>query len=100
MIKPSIGRIVWYWPLPGDIEQISPEQPVPAIVTYVYHDSLVNLAVFSSYGVAHPKTSVHLAQDDVPVPGQAEWMPFQKDQAAKIVPPAQKDAVSTGIPQP
>ena len=85
MIVPSIGRVVWFWP-----ETTSSgawvDQPLAAIVTYVWNERMVNLAVFDRNGVAHSRTSVTLLQDDdAPNEGghYCEWMPFQKGQAAK-----------------
>jgi hypothetical protein len=86
MIKPTIGRVVWY---KNDDEYIKahndPAQPLAAIITYVHDDRLVNLAVFDMYGVAISRTLVPLLQDDDKEPGihYCMWMPYQKGQAAK-----------------
>lgn len=84
MIKPTVGRIVWYW---GDtLIHKDPGQPLAAIVTYVWGDRLVNLAVFSGQGFHHAKANVPLLQDGdvVPYPDvYCKWMPYQKGQAAK-----------------
>jgi hypothetical protein len=84
MIKPSIGRVVWYHPA-GPIVPAG-AQPLAALVTYVHSDTCVNLAVFDSNGVASSQTSVFLDQGDggaVPDSGYCEWMPYQIGQAAK-----------------
>jgi hypothetical protein len=82
MIKPSVGRVVWYRP-----EHVDPEeQPFAAIVTYVWNDRLVNLAVFDHYGVIQTRTSALLVQEGDPKPevgSYAEWMPYQIGQAKK-----------------
>lgn len=83
MIKPSIGRIMWYWPMKEERR----DQPMPAIVTYVWNDNMVNLAVFTSNGVPFATHSIPVVQegspytvDDLPY---VEWMPYQIGQAKK-----------------
>ncbi|MGF6697629.1 hypothetical protein OKW38_002241 [Paraburkholderia sp. MM5496-R1] len=87
MIKPTVGRVVWFTPSSITASgNFAPGAPLAAIVAHVHSDRLVNLAVFDANGVTHSRTSVPLLQDDeaVPVNGYyAEWMPFQKGQAAK-----------------
>jgi hypothetical protein len=96
MIIPTHGRIVWYTPaiesegVSGDarlgLVQHDKTKPLAAIVTHVWGDRCVNLTVFDSNGVAHPRTSVTLVQDGDPVNAlgrYCEWMPYQKGQAAK-----------------
>jgi len=82
MIKPTIGRVVWYW---DDVTRQS--QPNPALICYVHSDTMINLAVFDPNGVALSKTSVYLYSGDAnverPAHHFAEWMPYQKGQAAK-----------------
>jgi hypothetical protein len=79
MIKPTIGRVVWYW------EDGRQKQPLPGLVCYVHSDTMVNLAIFDVNGVPKPCTSVFLYQGDSERPSVhfAEWMPYQKGQAAK-----------------
>ena len=79
MIKPTIGRVVWYWP------NVEATQPQAAIVAWVWSDTCVNLAVFNANGVAESKTSVFLYQGDTERPNSqfAEWMPYQIGQAKK-----------------
>jgi hypothetical protein len=83
VIKPTIGRVVWFWDRSADM----PRQPQAhaALVTYVHSDTMVNLVVFDAGGNSHPRTSVHLLQEDceAPVGPYCEWMPYQKGQAAK-----------------
>lgn len=95
MIKPTVGRIVLYWEaLPGGFNRpeliekhMASVQPQAAIVTFVHPDSdRINVTRFSSEGIAIPQTDVPLVQDDAARPshgGWAEWMPYQKGQAAK-----------------
>lgn len=80
MIKPTIGRVVWYHPVDAD-----PEITHPAIVTHVWSDTCVNLAIFASNGKPYAETSVFLYQggDNRPTSKFAEWMPYQQGQAAK-----------------
>jgi hypothetical protein len=85
MIKPSVGRIVWWRQLDG----VHDEQPFAAMVTYVHSDRLVNLVVFDHFGIARPKASVQLVQEGDAQPavgGYAEWMPYQIGQAKKHEP--------------
>ncbi|KUY74572.1 hypothetical protein WI25_01480 [Burkholderia cepacia] len=66
--------------------QCDPKQPLAAIVTYVHGPRSVNLALFDALGRNHAFTSVRLLQDDDKGSDDepfAEWMPFQKGQAAK-----------------
>lgn len=87
MIKPSVGRIVWFTPgdWDGNVLTRHPDQPLAAIVAYVHSDRMVNLTVFDANGHPHGRTSVQLVQDGDPRPDQffCEWMPYQKGQAAK-----------------
>lgn len=80
MIKPTIGRVVWFHR--GSESQ---DQPHPAIVCYVHSDTCVNLAVFDANGNQYSVTSVTLLQDDDRATSgrYAEWMPYQKHVAEK-----------------
>jgi len=83
MIKPTIGRVVWFWNAPG--LQIQPEA---AIICYVHDDTHVNLVVFDMDGNPQPKSSVFLYQGEGErpsgLPGTfCEWMPYQIGQVAK-----------------
>jgi hypothetical protein len=99
MIRPTVGRVVWYYPSgrdkaaggmrvcepPPGLSDTPRNQPLAAIVAYVWSDHLVNLMVIDHEGISHSRTSVALNQDDQfdqPVPYCA-WMPFQKGQAQK-----------------
>ena len=101
MITPTIGRIVWFWPHDNDlIPQHDDNQSLAAIVTYVWHDRLVNLAVFDANGATSARTSVPLLQDNDAEPAAgffAQWMPYQQGQAANA---EAADARASGsIPQ-
>lgn len=93
MITPTIGRQVWYQhggSHLGDMTMMypgadAPTQPMAATVIYVWGDRMVNLDVIDHAGKHYAKTSVPLLQDDDTPPDQpyAQWMPYQKGQAAK-----------------
>jgi hypothetical protein len=91
IIKPTVGRIVWFHPsaLIGESGFAAPYpgEPLAAIVAKVWSDTCVNLTVFDANGVAHSRTYVLLLQDGNPTPEGGyfcEWMPYQKGQAAKV----------------
>ena len=95
MIKPTVGRVVWYYSAQG-------AEPHAAMITKVWGARCVNLAIFSESGTAYNNTSVTLLQDDdqVPAHSHATWMPFQKGQAAKTEAlQAQLGQASSSTPQ-
>jgi hypothetical protein len=78
MIKPTIGRVVWYY----DEDYQSGEQPRAGIVTFVWEDDLVNLCTFTEEGLPKPKQSVTLRQDSSSeLYPYCAWMPYQIGQA-------------------
>jgi hypothetical protein len=84
IIEPTVGRIVWFRPTTAEADPNG--QPLAAIVTKVLSPREVNLAVFRGDGTAIGKSSVVLVQEGDPVAEgteYAEWMPYQKGQAAK-----------------
>jgi hypothetical protein len=78
MIKPTIGRVVLV-NIPGFLQQW------PALIAFVHSDRLINVGGFDNSGNPLALTSVPLLQDDDLKPEgiHAEWMPYQKGQAAK-----------------
>lgn len=82
MIKPTVGRVVWAKFCP---DWTGDHRPFAAIVTYVWNDRMVNLAIFDPNGAVHGATSVTLLQEGDVSEGDycCEWMPYQKGQAAK-----------------
>lgn len=86
MIKPTIGRVVWYWAA-APVRSVENAQPNPALVTWVWGDGeLVNLVTFDCNGDIRPAARVPLWQGEGEPPAEghfAEWMPYQKQQAAK-----------------
>jgi hypothetical protein len=91
MIEPSIGRKVWYRAGKtgaGAHMKRFGDQPFDASVVFVHNPRSVNLVVWDHAGVPWRQDKVQLLQDDDKAPnvaerGYAEWMPFQKGQAAK-----------------
>ena len=102
MIKPSIGRVVWFTPWVEDPELRS-DQKLAAMITYVWSDNMVNLVVFGPNGTVHDRTSTPLIQDGAlksPTGSYAEWMPYQMGQAAKTEQAKKKLADATEKPAP
>lgn len=100
MIEPGIGRIVHFYPAghaPGAL-------PHAAMVVGISSERVINLAIWDHEGHHYHGTDVQLLQDDdVPTEGHchAEWMPFQKGQAAKTEAlQAQLAAPPAPAPQP
>lgn len=94
MIKPTVGRVVLFHPSYIDAEVaahcgIDGKVTHAAMITHVYSDTCVNLAVFDSNGVPYSRTSVQLIQDDEQPSGAsyAEWMPYQKQVATGHIQP-------------
>lgn len=82
MIKPTIGRKVWFWahePAGG----YEGHQPEDATVVFVFNESMVNLRVTDHSGNSRAETSVFLWQGEgeQPVTRHAQWMPYQLGQA-------------------
>ena len=88
MIAPTVGRIVWFHQGLHKNRNVADngDQPLAAMVIYVHNDRQVNLDVVDHKGTHHSYPGVLLLQGDEdykPVGDYAEWMPFQKGQAAK-----------------
>jgi hypothetical protein len=97
IVSPTVGRKVWYRPTASDKAgnfgmACYGEQPLDATVIAVWGDRCVNLAVTDHAGKQFVRTSATLLQDGDPVPtdlegknagGYAEWMPYQRQMAAK-----------------
>lgn len=86
MVKPTIGRQVWFRPssIAVGVIKLRSEQPCAATVVHVWSDTCVNLSVFDHDGNRHFFASVRLLQDDEAAAADAnyaEWMPFQVGQA-------------------
>lgn len=88
MIKPTVGRKVWFRPAPHNrtlLQVWDDAQPCDATITYVWHDRMVNVHVIGPNGVTHQFNSVMLLQEgDAPYSTDyCEWMPYQTGQAKK-----------------
>ncbi len=86
VIKPTIGRVVWYYPPGAKPDTDSGCQPHAALVAYVFTDGRVNLAAFDDHGRNYEAGSVLLIQEgeDFPEGGNfCTWMPYQIGQAKK-----------------
>lgn len=81
MIKPTVGRVVWYVPDPTD-EFLKSDQVCAAIIAYVHAPDLVNLMVIGPGGDTYCRERVDLLQDGASC-AYCTWMPYQKGQAAK-----------------
>jgi len=90
VIKPTIGRQVWYYP--GIDPEISSnalsEQPFAATVVHVNEDETINVQVLDHFGKPHFVANCVLAQADDKSDAPAgkhhcAWMPYQKAQAAE-----------------
>jgi hypothetical protein len=85
-ITPTVGRVVYYYPSDSEVKNENmfrySEQPFDAHILYVWSDICVNLIVFDHAGYMHRRHSVAINIDDGRYP-RAEWMPYQKGQAAK-----------------
>jgi hypothetical protein len=87
MIYPTPGRIVWYHPAPNAAYPKQGGQPQAAIIAAVLEDvELINLTVCAPSGDTYAARNVILLRDGQCAPADrdyAEWMPYQKGQAAK-----------------
>jgi hypothetical protein len=85
MIKPTVGRVVWYWLARGTPQT----KPLAAIVCHVASDSVVNLTVFDVEGNQRGAVDVPLIQegDERPMSHHCEWMPYQKAVASGKIEP-------------
>ena len=107
-IKPTAGRVLWFYPTVANAAQwgmaySDPGQPLAAMIAYVWRDDLVNLTVWDQNGNQFSVTSVPLAQGEVPsdeegrIGMHAAWMPYQKGQAARAdaIEAGSKDSLAT-----
>jgi hypothetical protein len=78
MIKPTVGRIVWFYPVRDSAEQA-------AIITKVWNDRVVNLSVWNEDGSTFPAPSIMLVQEgeERPYHQYCAWMPYQVGQAKR-----------------
>ena len=108
IIKPTIGRKVWYRHdgnpttdiMGGMLHPIAySDQPMDATVIYVWGDRMVNLRIVDHAGNAFSLASITLVQEGDATPGgcYCEWMPYQQGQARKEA-PIHIDASNPSIP--
>lgn len=86
MIKPTVGRVVWFYPEIDDEHfEDQGKGPFAAMVCAVHSDFLINVVVFNEHGESEGRCDVTLVQEGQPVPfgAYAEWMPYQIGQAKK-----------------
>jgi hypothetical protein len=96
MIEPTNGRIVWYTPYKNELAEsrgMATQRdkdgniiPLAAQICAVWGPRCVNLLVTDCNGKTFAVTSQSLLQDDDvgnEHGGFAQWMPYQKGQAAK-----------------
>ncbi len=84
MIRPTVGRVVHYYP--GADEQIHPSvngQLHAAVIAHVHSERVVNLSVVDANGKQYAATSVRMVQEGDPFPDgpYCQWMAFQTGQA-------------------
>ena len=80
MIKPTVGRVV-YFKTRGSADGVYPPVDFASIITKVYSDTVISLVCFGEAGIRF-ETSVEQGEK----PGNWDWMPFQKDQQARMAP--------------
>ena len=95
-ISGAAKSVVWFSPSrptgDGRFAHIDGRKPLAAIVSHVFNDALVNLAVFDRNGQPHGRTSVPLVLVEE---GEAKpehdyfcsWMPYQVGQPGKHAKP-------------
>lgn len=94
IIKPVIGRKVWYRHdgrsatdvMGGLVHPVAySDQPMDATIIYVWGDRMVNLRITDHAGNTFALSSVTLVQEGDATPGgrHCEWMPFQRGQVRK-----------------
>jgi hypothetical protein len=85
MIKPTVGRVVWFYP-PVDDGRDPNGQPLAAMIAKVIDDRHINIGALFGDGTPFAVQDVVLVQEGDQVdPDQAHacWMPYQVGQAAK-----------------
>jgi hypothetical protein len=97
MIKPTVGRKVWFIPSDYDISMYdyavlpdpyypSVNQPLDSTIVAVHSDTLINVSIIDARGELF-FTETRLMQDGETILEENEsycmWMPYQVSQAAK-----------------
>jgi hypothetical protein len=103
MIEPTVGRVLHVRQRPGNFDF---NQPEVALICYVHSNVVINVAGFDAAGKPFAFERLQLVQegDKVPPFPYAEWMPYQKGQAAKteelerrVASGAQLDTTKDGV---
>ena len=86
MIKPTIGRKVWYFVNSAEglngIHSNDLSTPLDANIVYVHSDTCVNIAGFDHNGTPFARTSVPInIENGGGASAWVEWMPYQVGQA-------------------
>lgn len=96
MITPTIGRVVLF-------NDGRSTQRVPALISYVVSDTIINIGGFDKSGNPFQATNVFLVPSDsdaVCSKGQAEWMEYQKSVADKYHDVPEEDLPQETLPVP
>ena len=88
-IVPTVGRVVLYTPRTTDPDHNNAEV-LPAVVVRVWSDDMINLKVLNDGSEDFWATSV--ARNELAEQGTWDWMPFQKDQQARLAKEEDKTA--------
>lgn len=86
MTYPTVGRLVYYKSY-GSPEGEYLSTSRAAVITAVHNASLVDLCVFNPEGLYFNRRVVQGS-----APGHWDWMPFQKDQAARLAAGTRNDS--------
>ena len=81
MIKPTVGRVVWFWSNGyKGVYSDDDTQPMAATIAYVHNDHCVNLSIVDHIGKQISLSNITLLQGDEgykPFAPYAEWTPYQ-----------------------
>ncbi len=77
-ILPTVGRVVYYKSR-GSADGIYPPTDFASIITNVHSEYLVDLVTFSPSGIRFEQNV-----EQGGAVGHWDWMPFQKDQQARL----------------
>lgn len=86
IIKPTVGRIVWYYPQ-GNTPEV--DQPLAAQIACVHSDNNITIGYLDKSGKARSAQEVLLYQEDempMPTTNYCCWMPYQKAAAKGEMP--------------
>lgn len=86
--KPTVGRMVYY-KTRGSADGVYPPTDFAAIITRV-DDAEAGVVSLATFGVSGLRFETGVAKGDQP--GQWDWMPFQKDQMARLAPGTANDS--------